>query len=412
MIAIQKKIVRFAFLFCCLFLQILNAQTPICTNTSIGETPINDLGTGIWSGNGKMGGLYPFGSNTRPSSHQNAGMSLAWQVQPLDTNGIIDPVNGKIGFISIGMSNTNYEFGTFIATVAGSVPTLNPKLKIVNCAKGGPDIDVAGDINSVYWDTVATYLANASLANKQVQVIWLKHAQLGPSGGINHIDSLYNKFILVLQNIKTKFPNVKLCYMSSRIYAGYSSVMGNPEPYAYYNGWAVKQIIEDQINGSNPSLAYSGASPQVPWISWSYYPWADGTTPRLDGLTWDCPTDYLSDGMHPAIPGRQKIANGLINFFSTDSTACPWFLTSCSIASNINENLLDEFKIYPNPSQGSFTVEANGTIEIFNALGERILLQYLISDKTKIDLYNQPKGIYFIKINTGKEIYSRRIIMQ
>jgi len=400
----------FTILLYYLSIPLLCAQD--CTNTSIGETPINDMGTGTWAGNGQMGGLYPNGSNIRPASHQNAGMSLACQVQPLDTNGNPDPVNGKIGFISIGMSNTNYEFGNFITSVSSAVPNLHPKLTIVNCAKGGPDIDVAGDINSVYWDTVASYLANGALTDQQVQVIWLKHAQLSPSGGINHIDSLYNKFIPVLQNIKIKFPNVKLCYMSSRIYAGYSSVMGNPEPYAYYNGWAVKKLIEDQINGSNPSLNYSGINSQVPWISWSYYPWADGITPRSDGLTWDCPTDYLNDGMHPAVPGRQKIANGLIDFFSTDSTACPWFLSNCGLTSSVNENTTKGLRIFPNPSTGIFTIEETGSIEIYNVIGEKIHFQKLIPGKTEINLTGQPNGIYFVKLEMNNKIISEKLIIQ
>src|SRR3954470_13407882 len=85
---------------------------PDCTQTSVGFTPINDLGTGTY--NGWTGGLYPNGSNFIPAAHRSAGMTLSYQVQPLDSAGIIDPVNGKIVWMCIGFSNTTQEASTFI----------------------------------------------------------------------------------------------------------------------------------------------------------------------------------------------------------------------------------------------------------------------------------------------------------
>ena len=44
-----------------------------------------------------------------------------------------------------------------------------------------------------------------------------------------------------------------------------------------------------------------------------------------DGLTWTC-SDLVSDGTHPSTTGRTKVANALLAFFQTDSTAREWFL--------------------------------------------------------------------------------------
>jgi hypothetical protein len=50
-------------------------------------------------------------------------------------------------------------------------------------------------------------------------------------------------------------------------------------------------------------------------------------TPRSDGLTYSC-SDFVSDGTHPAPGGaRDKVAQMLLDFFKTDSTARPWFLS-------------------------------------------------------------------------------------
>src|SRR5262249_25256542 len=83
-------------------------------NTGNGSSPgdptvaLNDLGTGTYQG--LEGGLYGNGTNVRPASLETTADNIASQIQPLDANGKVDLVNGKIVLISVGMSNTNYEF--------------------------------------------------------------------------------------------------------------------------------------------------------------------------------------------------------------------------------------------------------------------------------------------------------------
>jgi hypothetical protein len=57
--------------------------------TSTPITPLTDLGTGTYGG--EEGGLYPSGSNVRPSSQDSFGKGLAANVQPLDSNGNPSP---------------------------------------------------------------------------------------------------------------------------------------------------------------------------------------------------------------------------------------------------------------------------------------------------------------------------------
>src|SRR5438477_9343137 len=79
------------------------AQASNCAGTSVGKTPLNDLGAGFYQG--FQGGLYAGGSNGRPYAHDSAGVSLAHGLVPLDTLGNPDPANGRVVLISIGMSN-------------------------------------------------------------------------------------------------------------------------------------------------------------------------------------------------------------------------------------------------------------------------------------------------------------------
>lgn len=403
--------------------QLCLSQQIDCSKTSMGWKPINDLGKGISPVTGKMGGLYPNGSNYMPASHKADGLSLASQVECLDANGNADPVNGKMVWLSIGLSNTTQESQVFIP-MANAFTGKNPKLTLVDGAVGSHSVRSwanPADPKYAAWDTVSLRLANAGVSAKQVQVIWFKHAN--SSGGVpvqEYYDSLVVQFKRVMNEIKTRFPNVKLCYVSSRIYAGYATGTLNPEPYSYWTGWADKQIIEDQING-DPQLAYSGSSARSPWLAWGPYLWADGTTPRSDGLTWLCPTDFQNDGTHPSPAGEQKVANLLLNFFKTDSTATPWFLGTGCVATSIEESshLSTTLQVSPNPSNGDLTIgiphpiQGTATIVLYNSLGQQCYSATADLSSGKKDLHlhdrNFSDGLYFLSVTGGERTYRATI---
>ena len=112
---------------------LMPAMASDCTRTSTGLTPLN---APFFSTYQKMtGGLYPSGANHRPAAHEAAGLALASEVRPRNTAGAVDDVNGKIVFLSTGMSNTTQEFSVF-KQIADQDPEKNPKLVIVDGAQG------------------------------------------------------------------------------------------------------------------------------------------------------------------------------------------------------------------------------------------------------------------------------------
>ena len=305
-----------------------------CSLTSTGVVPLNDLGPGSY--NGFVGGLYPAGSNTPPSAHAAAAIAIATdQIQPLDSSGNPDPVNGRIVMISIGMSNTTQEFATKgnqnFKQRADADPAKNPRLLIVDGAQGGQDATAWIDPKAQTWSTVNQRLSAAGVAPEQVQVAWLKQALAGPNnyGAFPaHAQALQADLEIILRNLKTKFPNIRLTYLSprSRAYTNVPTAL-NPEPFAYETGFAGKWTIEDQINGVG-NLNFDPANGPVvaPLVLWGSYIWADGLSARSDGLTWLC-SDLESDFTHPsATGGVPKVADQLLAFFKTDPTTTPWFL--------------------------------------------------------------------------------------
>ena len=296
------------------------AQASDCSKTAVGFKPLTAPFFGAY--HGMSGGLYPSGSNHRPDAHETAGGALMQQVQPRNASGEIDRQGGRIVLLSIGMSNATQEFSGFQA-LANQDREKNPRVAIVDGAQGGWSADrIVADPNT-YWSGVEQRLTAARVTDAQVQAAWLKNADASPTGAFpGSAQKLQSELKTIVQMAKARYPNLALLYLSSRIYAGYATSNLNPEPFSYESGFAVKWLIEAQINGDS-DLSYSAG--KAPWIAWGPYLWADGMNMRTDGLTWAC-ADLMDDGTHPSPSGVRKVAGMLLDFFKSDKTTRPWFV--------------------------------------------------------------------------------------
>lgn len=321
-------------------------------NSDATRVPINDLGAFCYRE--FRGGLYPQGSNALSGAHLTAGRAAAAQIRPLDVNGQPSS-NGKYVLISIGMSNTTQEFCNdgaqartcltpgFMAQAAADAAVNQSTLALVNGAAGGRSaaswFGTAGDTE--YDRILSTWLTPLGLSEKQVQIAWVKVANPGPTRSLP--DANADAYVLegqigqIARALKTRYPNLRQIFLSSRIYAGYANTTLNPEPYAYESGFSVKWAIESQITqmagGAADARAgdLSYAAGVAPWLAWGPYLWAAGTSARSDGLTWVV-GDFNTDGTHPATSGRQKVGAQLLTFFKTSSVTSCWFLAgqTCS----------------------------------------------------------------------------------
>ncbi|HLQ36935.1 MAG TPA: hypothetical protein VK348_03980 [Planctomycetota bacterium] len=315
---------RRLLLACSLCLGIASAlRAQNCAGTSIGAVPLSDLGTGTYQG--FEGGLYGSGLNVPPPAHRALGLAAAATVTPRSAAGAPSP-NGRIVLLSIGMSNCTQEFSTWVP-VSNADPNRSGAVVVVDGAQGGQTAAIIQDPLANFWTVVEQRLATAGVTTQQVQAVWLKEANAQPTQPFpQHMQILQGQLGQIARNLKGKYPNVQLCFASSRTYGGYATTTLNPEPFAYESGFAVQGVIGQQLAGDPTLNADPGQGVVVaPWLGFGPYLWADGTTPRSDGLVWLC-SDFVTDGTHPAASGRQKVADLLQAFFTGSEFASSWYL--------------------------------------------------------------------------------------
>jgi hypothetical protein len=272
------------------------------------------------------GGLYGQGRNEPPDDHRQAAEAALAKIEPLDAEG--SPAKeGRIAFLSISMSNATQEFSTF-KRMADNDKAKSPLVTIVDGAQGGQAMAEWAPPDARPWTVAMQRLESAGVTPQQVQVAWIKLANKGPRGELHeHGDKLQADTLAVIHNAKQKFPNLKVAYLASRIYGGYTSGGLNPEPYAYESAFVCRWLIQDQIAGQK-GLNYDASRGDVkaPLLLWGPYFWADGTTPRKsDGLVWKR-EDFANDGTHPSNSGREKVARMMLDFYKSDPLAKPWFI--------------------------------------------------------------------------------------
>lgn len=294
-----------------IYLAGLTAMAGCGEATLVGGTDPADQPPGL-----AVAGPYPIdrgddGSNT-PGTYKGLWLRLATNGSPS-----IAAVDGVIGVVCIGMSNSNQECADFIQRRNGEFAAeVNPEVRVVNCAVGGHAIERWNDpaFDGTLWDDcIQTRLPAADVRLDQVRVLYHKAANqfttaaggaplpTYPTPGSDY-ENFRNNLTQFAARVKPKFPSVQAVYTSSRSYGGYAGNVGRGEPLSYEEGHALNTWLEE-----NPSVA--GV-----WYGWGPYLWAPACTAGITnkgGVCYDR-QDYVSDGVHPAPTGRAKVS-GLIH---------------------------------------------------------------------------------------------------
>lgn len=113
-------------------------------------------------------------------------------------------------------------------------------------------------------------------------------------------------------------------------------------------------------------------------------------------------------------PATQVSSGGIVGNPSTQTGSGGTVTTLCYTGIDEYSNDDNYINIFPNPSGGLITIQLQSNIsriEITNILGEKIYSATpLFSHLTTIDISNNSKGIYFIKVISGENMYANKII--
>jgi hypothetical protein len=81
-------------------------------------------------------------------------------------------------------------------------------------------------------------------------------------------------------------------------------------------------------------------------------------------------------------------------------------------------SLASSFIIYPNPTNGNFTLEQKGNInypnvkvEVYGMRGERMLTEEIIGQRKHEVMFNDvPTGLYFVKVIAGDYVETIKLV--
>lgn len=162
---------------------------------------------------------------------------------------------------------------------------------------------------------------------------------------------------------------------------------------------------------SNTLTAIVYPSPATPIVSangnelytslYDTYQWYLGST----ALGTDSSEMAMSSGVYTVV---------VTNSDGCEATSAPYNFVLTSIANTATKN---ELSLYPNPSNGSFTIDLGQTnkkvsVTIYNVVG-KIISQYEYDNISKpfIDISNQANGSYFVKIKTDNQTITKKVVV-
>jgi hypothetical protein len=296
--------------------------------------PLNDLGTAPYNW-GYYGGLYDDGTSVMPADHFALGIAASARIQPLDTNGNPSP-NGKIAFLVAGFDETQKIADAMQQMAANDIRVNHDSLVIVNAGRPGIDgLQWVPPLSPPLYSSIRNILMpQLGVTPKQVQVAWVQLVTNNPVRSLPPQDAdayrLKGTIAAAIREMKVQYPNLRIAYISSRVYGGYATTSWNPEPFAYESAYSVRWLIMRQEDEERTGMtwdtrvgAINDTIGDAPWFAWGPYLWANGTTPRSDGLTWDR-EDFDLDGETLSARGAQKGGALLLDFLLHEPTA-QWF---------------------------------------------------------------------------------------
>lgn len=121
-------------------------------------------------------------------------------------------------------------------------------------------------------------------------------------------------------------------------------------------------------------------------------------------------TDYLS------VTNLMKQQSQTVKSHFLSNAPCHEIMSVAQGGSGINDVSL-QLGISPNPSNGMFTITSDiqqgGVIGVYTITGAKVFSSKEASlNRTTIDISQQPKGIYIVKVNNSRGVWTQRVVVE
>ncbi len=196
----------------------------------------------------------------------------------------------------------------------------------------------------------------------------------------DYVSSMNTQFVLTTPIITIGYTNITLNFW---LYSDMNNTGNNDVLYRFYDTGSGYQLSSFSYDSSHPN----------------------------DGQGWFFQSFFISGSIPQYSFVFQFQSNSVLNSFGA-------YIDELEVTGDNNVgiddiDLTNSFNIYPNPTNGIFSVEADNMerIEITSITGEIVKELIVNKNKTTIDLTSLSSGIYFAKIITDKGSAIKKIVL-
>lgn len=160
---------------------------------------------------------------------------------------------------------------------------------------------------------------------------------------------------------------------------------------------------------------------QSVWLTWEIEEEKDNqffeVERSLDGMNWEIIGNIISSNTAEVYKFKdQNPLNGQ-NYYRLKITDIHNEVSYSNISTiSLSQDI--GYWVYPNPNQGIFNVDFKGLnesyylVEVFDALGRVVYKEELSSNKNTLNLQEQAKGVYTLRIQVGVQYYYRKVVIR
>jgi len=99
------------------------------------------------------------------------------------------------------------------------------------------------------------------------------------------------------------------------------------------------------------------------------------------------------------------------------TSVSPYFTGSCATNTIDDPGYDNKIEVSPNPNSGNFLIKFDPrhkdiNVQVINIIGEIIHNNEYYGDEININISSQPKGIYFVKVKAGNDVFTEKIVYQ